>query len=559
MIRILQLIICLLASSFLMAQSQRTMLIEEFTQASCPPCEVTTPPLNDLLSRNLDRIVQIRYQTSWPGVDPMNADNPGEVQDRVDYYGVSGVPNLLMDGSETVGDQDALLLVSQDEIDTRSVAEAPILVDVTHSISADLASADVTVTITNEGADEFAAGSALRVALVEEEISWPSPPGSTSITVFEAVLKTFFTGTDGMELPAIAAGETWTNTWTGVEIATAVYDYKQLGVVAFVQDDGSREVFNAAHSSPVELTGTYDDLAIFRPSRISSNLCEYEYSPSVSVANLGDNEVSDFTVSVLLNNAPLETITVEDAVSGGGLANIDFTPITLPEGTTVISYEVEAAGVDPALLDNISSPQISRKIAEEATGELNLDFEQETTGDVPEGVIADVPTDIVVFNEPDEKLGAYGLSGAAMRVNFWNWDVSVLPREGSAVFTSKVDVDTEFSTLSFDYAFTTWGGSNDGMTIQVSTDCGSTYTDLWSDSGSSFATADEINENMAFFIPSANDWDFVEVDLKDYIGQEILVRFLFLSDFGDMLWLDNINILGVSDLNELSYNESLEV
>ena len=67
----------LLSASFMgFSQSQRTVFIEEFTQASCPPCETTTPALNAVIETNAEKIVQIRYQTSWPGVDPMNADNP---------------------------------------------------------------------------------------------------------------------------------------------------------------------------------------------------------------------------------------------------------------------------------------------------------------------------------------------------------------------------------------------------------------------------------------------------------------------------------------------------
>jgi hypothetical protein len=55
---------------------QRLVLLEHFTQASCGPCASQNPALNALLDNNTTKVVAIKYQTSWPGTDPMNAANP---------------------------------------------------------------------------------------------------------------------------------------------------------------------------------------------------------------------------------------------------------------------------------------------------------------------------------------------------------------------------------------------------------------------------------------------------------------------------------------------------
>ena len=55
------------------AQTTRLVLAEEFTQASCPPCASQNPAFNNILNTNGTKVVAIKYQTSWPGVDPMNA------------------------------------------------------------------------------------------------------------------------------------------------------------------------------------------------------------------------------------------------------------------------------------------------------------------------------------------------------------------------------------------------------------------------------------------------------------------------------------------------------
>lgn len=74
-------------------------LHEEFTQASCGPCASQNPAFNAVLAANTAKATSLKYQTSWPGVDPMNAQNPTDVQTRVNYYSVNGVPDAIMDGN----------------------------------------------------------------------------------------------------------------------------------------------------------------------------------------------------------------------------------------------------------------------------------------------------------------------------------------------------------------------------------------------------------------------------------------------------------------------------
>ena len=60
-------------------QTQRMVLTEEFTNASCGPCAGQNPAYNELLQANSSKIVAIKYQVNFPGVDPMNAQTQSEV------------------------------------------------------------------------------------------------------------------------------------------------------------------------------------------------------------------------------------------------------------------------------------------------------------------------------------------------------------------------------------------------------------------------------------------------------------------------------------------------
>ena len=109
------------------AQSTRMVLAEDFTQASCPPCASQNPAFNTLLEANSTKICAIKYQTSWPGSDPMNASTQSLVGPRVSYYNVSGVPWAAMDGTPQTGSSysGAPANWTQAKINTRANVTSP--------------------------------------------------------------------------------------------------------------------------------------------------------------------------------------------------------------------------------------------------------------------------------------------------------------------------------------------------------------------------------------------------------------------------------------------------
>ena len=122
-----------MAGSSAFAQSQRLVLFEEFTQASCPPCATTNPGLNAMLDAHPSEVVSIKYQTDWPGNDVMNVHNPSEVQTRVSYYGVTGVPDGEMDGG--LGFSGQPITMTYADVANRYSETSPLTIDVQFTLS----------------------------------------------------------------------------------------------------------------------------------------------------------------------------------------------------------------------------------------------------------------------------------------------------------------------------------------------------------------------------------------------------------------------------------------
>lgn len=85
----------------------------------------------------------------------------------------------------------------------------------------------------------------------------------------------------------------------------------------------------------------------------------------------------------------------------------------------------------------------------------------------------------------------------------------------------------------------------DTLIVSISTDCGSTFTELFKKGGSELATFDQPIENplsveAGVFTPTEGDWETIFVDLQDFKDEKkAVVRFTYQSGMGGCIYLDN--------------------
>ncbi len=95
--------------------------------------------------------------------------------------------------------------------------------------------------------------------------------------------------------------------------------------------------------------------------------------------------------------------------------------------------------------------------------------------------------------------------------------------------------------LYFDVAYSRYDSINfDSLVIGVSTDCGQSFSIVYVKSNTVLATAPD---NGGYFIPASNEWRTDTINLNAYVGQpEVMVTFQNRGNYGNVLYLDNINI-----------------
>lgn len=546
----------LLLASFLFlslttfAQVQKRVMVEHFTQASCAPCAAQNPDFNQLLFANYEKVVALKYQTSWPGFDPMNEDNPGEVADRVAYYGVTGVPNVILGGTLDAGTAGQ---VSIGQIDGVHAEMTPLDMELTHSLSEDLDSIFVTCKIINVTEQDtfFRPNTVLHTAIMEQELLFPNPPGSTSETDFYNVMRKMLPGTEGTPIGLIPSGDS-----VVVEFAEPLpdylYDYSQIGVVAFVQSNNDKEVHQAAISETLGQPAGFLDLALGVQADEPETYCQEELTVSSVVENAGSTEINAFDLTLFADGEEVETQSFDGTLAEGMSETFDFT-VMLAGGSSAFSIEVSningEGGEDLNSLNQLDNSFSVATLPQEPFGtEIEEGFENvELVTGTPENTVIERPSTFVmavisqdVFQSPPGNMGAYGDSDQSVLVDFYNWDD--VGAEAHLVY-GKLDLtNSENTQVTFDYAFAQFSGfaTDDRFIVSVSEDCGENWTTVYNEGGAGFATAPAAEP---FYVAAPGDWASDTIDLSAYDGKEELnIRFTALTDWGNNLYFDNINV-----------------
>jgi PKD repeat protein len=95
--------------------------------------------------------------------------------------------------------------------------------------------------------------------------------------------------------------------------------------------------------------------------------------------------------------------------------------------------------------------------------------------------------------------------------------------------------------LSFKLAYQQYGGYVDSLTISVSTDCGASFDTLPVYAKNS-VDLETVSGNSNFVPTVASDWRQEIVDLSQYVGNEIILKFEGYCGYGNNLYLDDINV-----------------
>lgn len=540
-------------TAFVQAQVAQLPLVEHFTQASCGPCASQNPALYATLgtfgSANYSKIT---YQVSWPGVDIMNAEYAAGPNDRRNYYGVSGVPNASLNGGAVAGPNAA---VTSSTLASAGALMTPYDIAITQTWTS-LTNVDLTIVISNVTGAAISTADRFHLAMIEENITFPTAPGSNGETAFFNVVRDMYdastgaSSTAGATIGAIPANGNITFTMS-VTPPAYVRDKNQISFIGYVQNNASQAVQQSGKSVAGNVPGLLG-VAATSNTTVGAGYCDYNFTPSITFTNNGSVPVTTVTGEYTINGGTPVSVTVGGLNLGLGQSTpIAFAAGTLVGGTSLVEYSITDVNNGGTFSQGpvTMAPENYSKLNTTSTAAPVMETMENAT--LPAGevftrdlstAIFDAPATIPmnrfgILDGPAAGVGQVGGNAASDRsiyINFFNIT------SGSMNLTFHKLNFTSASQLTFDHAYAQYQNENDRLEVEVSTDCGATWTSVFNKAGSVLATVPAQTGN---FVPSAaNQWDANTVDLSAYDNMnDVVVRFKATSAYGNNLLLDNIN------------------
>lgn len=277
-------------------------------------------------------------------------------------------------------------------------------------------------------------------------------------------------------------------------------------------------------------------------ANLPSVLCGDVPSPSLIFQNGGTDPLTSVKINYQLDNGSLVTSLWTGNLLGGQTATVAFPALTsLAVGSHI--FKVYTSAPNGLTDQNPLNDTISKTFY--VFGKVSLPvtegFEGVTFPPANWGI--DNPSNGITW----ERTTVASKTGvASMVIRNYDNTVNSTSKFISSVITNTAGNDSLFVSFDYAYAQGVSGVNPDTLDLQVTTDCGKTYTSVWKKWGPDLQTlANPNNANGSSFIPGSGDWTNAKVDLSQYAGRDFQVSFTSKGNRQNNLYIDNINIYGV--------------
>lgn len=276
----------------------RNALHEVFTSSTCGPCNPGNQQTNSVWSASTETPVILKYQMSWPGTGDPYYTSEGNA--RRNFYGVNSVPNMAVDGGWN-GNSNSYSTTLLDEFSAK-----PAFLEMESYYSVNGQTVDINVAI--KPLKTFQGDVRLQVAIIENETF--NNVKTNGETEFEYVMKKMVPNQNGTTVGSLLPGEpvtfSYSYTFQGNyrlpnnandpinhSIEHSVEEFTDLGVVVFMQDNGSKTVHHSTFSNDKSVSLDMGMMSITSTDSTSPNT---DVTISGEVVNNSTTTVTSFDV-----------------------------------------------------------------------------------------------------------------------------------------------------------------------------------------------------------------------------------------------------------------------
>jgi len=314
-----------------LADSPRMVVIEEGTNASCGPCARQNPTFQTYLDGNRDMVIPLKIQAWFPGRDIMNAADSALHNNRIRYYSIQGVPTAVFNGVVLPKSSDNYYdgapsdtMAMQQAVEAIRGTMSPITLQIEETRNGNTMNVKVTVS----SSTALAGANKLRVAIAER-FRYYANAGTNGEKEFHNILRKMLPTVNGESLDIPAGGsKTFTYSYNIPTTGQYALDASMLYVVAFVQDDDTKEVLQGATNAKPD---GFADLSM------DSFLNTIPRSGTITqVVNVNNKSNADMKVSLSIDTDGFP-------LPAGWTATVTPSTVDVPaEGSIAVNVEVKS-------------------------------------------------------------------------------------------------------------------------------------------------------------------------------------------------------------------------
>ncbi len=538
-------------------EENKNAILEEFTGLMCTYCPDGHLISNQIKASNPDDFFAINIHEGYYADWPNRADYTTNIGNAItNLFPSHGHPSAVVNRANTI------LGRGQWESAVNSTISQSSYVNVAAKSTIDLVSRELTVEVEAYYTGNGSGQNKINIALLQNNVEGyqynasanPSQVLPNGNYNHMHMLRDMVTGLSGYDITSTNQGSFFSKTYTYTipqNFKAIPFELLDAEVLVFVTQ-GLMPAVTGSKSAMEFTTSQPGVSAIYLDSATSSlnDYCITSYEPKITVRNNNNTSTANYDISYRYNGGSPVSMS-EINLGQNSSKTIVFPSINITDGEHKFEFNLDVSNnssvIDVTSTDNYNPPIFYTIPNNIVDYEINENFQsyQINSNSINKGFLenSDELSNFKITNR-----GANG-STRSLLFGLYDW-----PKEVSAslVFDNIDLSNTTSPSLKFSYAYTQkvggTFGSQDRLIVEASYSCGKSWLTLFDKSGNQLRTSSPRN---SFFYPTSNDWDDVWKGLATWSNEDdVMIRFRCISDNGNNLFLDNIQVVDAVGIEE---------
>jgi photosystem II stability/assembly factor-like uncharacterized protein len=302
-----------------------------------------------------------------------------------------------------------------------------------------------------------------------------------------------------------------------------------------------RGIWESDLNSPASYNLDAGILNIISPN--ASAFCDNNFTPEIILKNYGQDTLTTVAINYQVDSDPLQVYTWNGSLAPNASTNVMLPLYSSAAGSH--SFTIYTSNPNSSI--DMNTFNDTRTMTFEIHSvplaiPMQEDF-QSTMYPPPNWTLEDIGNATQLFTTA----GGFGNSTNSFKAKGFTV---------TGMYANLVSYPVDLSTtsaaqVSFSLAYAMQDeNSTESLSIYVSTDCGNSWSQMYSKTGTMLATT---IDHLGNFTPTAAEWRTETVNLSSFTGQnKVLVKFEVYVNSGNNIYIDDINIISTIGIEEMT-------